>query len=147
MNTIRSLAKHVKDKIHIQKSNAYGIGVSDDDVSSMASNSGCAPGSFPFTYLWLYRLEREKDHFIIDRINNGQWSWNWSRPNLGARNSTDLLDMISEISFADINDVEDTCVWSMGTDRIFHAKDARCIIDSKLLPSLAPSTLWDKNIP
>ncbi|GJV83185.1 RNA-directed DNA polymerase, eukaryota, reverse transcriptase zinc-binding domain protein [Tanacetum coccineum] len=40
-------------KINIQKSNIYGIGVSDVDVSSMASNSGCALGSFPFTYLGL----------------------------------------------------------------------------------------------
>nr|GEY45632.1 RNA-directed DNA polymerase, eukaryota, reverse transcriptase zinc-binding domain protein [Tanacetum cinerariifolium] len=38
-------------KINIQKSNVYGIGVSDGNVSSMASNSGCASGSFPFTYL------------------------------------------------------------------------------------------------
>nr|GEV60252.1 cysteine-rich receptor-like protein kinase [Tanacetum cinerariifolium] len=30
-----------------------GIGVSDVDVSSMASNSGCASGSFPFTYFGL----------------------------------------------------------------------------------------------
>ncbi|GJS70092.1 RNA-directed DNA polymerase, eukaryota, reverse transcriptase zinc-binding domain protein [Tanacetum coccineum] len=40
-------------KFNIQKSNIYGIGVSDVDVSSMASNSGCASGSFPFTYLRL----------------------------------------------------------------------------------------------
>ncbi|GJU43717.1 retrovirus-related pol polyprotein from transposon TNT 1-94 [Tanacetum coccineum] len=40
-------------KINIQKSNIYGIEVSDVDVSSMASNSGCASGSFPFTYLGL----------------------------------------------------------------------------------------------
>ncbi|GJU10022.1 RNA-directed DNA polymerase, eukaryota, reverse transcriptase zinc-binding domain protein [Tanacetum coccineum] len=40
-------------KINIQKSNVYGIGVLDVDVSSMASNSGCASRSFPFTYLGL----------------------------------------------------------------------------------------------
>ncbi|GJZ33078.1 hypothetical protein Tco_0578514 [Tanacetum coccineum] len=40
-------------KINIQKSNVYGIRVSDVDVSSMASNSKCASGSFPFTYLGL----------------------------------------------------------------------------------------------
>ncbi|GKF13961.1 putative RNA-directed DNA polymerase, eukaryota, reverse transcriptase zinc-binding domain protein, partial [Tanacetum coccineum] len=40
-------------KLNIQKSNVYGIGVSDVDVSSMVSNSGCALGSFPFTYLGL----------------------------------------------------------------------------------------------
>ncbi|GJX25915.1 putative RNA-directed DNA polymerase, eukaryota, reverse transcriptase zinc-binding domain protein [Tanacetum coccineum] len=40
-------------KINIHKSNVSGIGVSDVDVFSMASNSGCASGSFPFTYLGL----------------------------------------------------------------------------------------------
>ncbi|GJX87305.1 RNA-directed DNA polymerase, eukaryota, partial [Tanacetum coccineum] len=98
-------------------------------------------------YNRLYRLESEKDCLIIDRIDHGQWRWNWSRPNLGARNSADLLDMLFEISSAEINEVEDTCVWSLGTDGTFSVKDARCIIDSKILPSLAPSTVWDKNIP
>ncbi|GJX75034.1 RNA-directed DNA polymerase, eukaryota, reverse transcriptase zinc-binding domain protein [Tanacetum coccineum] len=204
-------------KINIQNSNVYGIGVSDVDVSSMDSNSGCAYGSFPFTYLggchtlikdvlgslgiyyfsifkvsetvlnslersqtmflgggshkarklawikwknvissydngglnigslkafnlallqkwrWrynkLYRLESEKDCLIIDCINHGQWRWNWLKPNLRARN------------FAEINEVEDTCVWSLGTDGTFSVKDARCIIDSKIPPSLAPSTV------
>ncbi|GKE42501.1 putative RNA-directed DNA polymerase, eukaryota, reverse transcriptase zinc-binding domain protein [Tanacetum coccineum] len=40
-------------KINIKKSNVYGIGVLDVDVSSMSSNSGYASGSFPFTYLGL----------------------------------------------------------------------------------------------
>ncbi|GJU63332.1 putative RNA-directed DNA polymerase, eukaryota, reverse transcriptase zinc-binding domain protein [Tanacetum coccineum] len=40
-------------KININKCNIYGIGVSDDEVSNMARNSGCAAGSFPFTYLRL----------------------------------------------------------------------------------------------
>nr|GEU82264.1 hypothetical protein [Tanacetum cinerariifolium] len=119
-------------KINIQKSNVYGIGVSDVDVSSMTNKSGWASGSFHFTYLglpivsnmsltWrdssfyirynrLYRLEREKDCLVIDRIDHGQWRWNWSRPNFGARNSADLLDMLFEISFEEINEVEDTCV-------------------------------------
>ncbi|GJS23531.1 hypothetical protein Tco_0452163 [Tanacetum coccineum] len=55
--------------------------------------------------------------------------------------------MLFEISSAKINEVEDTCVWSLGTDGTFSVKDARCIIDSKILPSLAPSSVWDKNIP
>nr|GEV44402.1 hypothetical protein [Tanacetum cinerariifolium] len=55
--------------------------------------------------------------------------------------------MLFEISSAEINEVGDTCVLSLGTDETFFVNDARCIIDSKILPSLAPSTVWDKNIP
>ncbi|GJZ62759.1 RNA-directed DNA polymerase, eukaryota, reverse transcriptase zinc-binding domain protein [Tanacetum coccineum] len=40
-----------------------------------------------------------------------------------------------------INEVEDTCVWSLGTDGTFSVKDARCIIDSNIFPSLAPSAI------
>ncbi|GJT04638.1 putative RNA-directed DNA polymerase, eukaryota, reverse transcriptase zinc-binding domain protein [Tanacetum coccineum] len=40
-------------KINIHKSNIYDIGVSNDEVSSMASRTGCAAGSFPFIYLGL----------------------------------------------------------------------------------------------
>ncbi|GKB99552.1 RNA-directed DNA polymerase, eukaryota, reverse transcriptase zinc-binding domain protein [Tanacetum coccineum] len=40
-------------KINIHKSNVYGVGVSDNEVSIMANNTGCTPGSFPFVYLGL----------------------------------------------------------------------------------------------
>nr|GEW86379.1 RNA-directed DNA polymerase, eukaryota, reverse transcriptase zinc-binding domain protein [Tanacetum cinerariifolium] len=46
--------------------------------------------------------------------------------------------------YNEINEVEDTCVWSLGTNESFSVKDARCIIDSNILPSLAPSLAWDK---
>ncbi|GJV09882.1 hypothetical protein Tco_1351423 [Tanacetum coccineum] len=69
---------------------------------------------------------------------------NLKEPHHQAANSSKLQEKHQQVY---INDVEDTCVWSMGTHGVFLAKDSRCIIDSKLLPSLAPSTLWDKNIP
>ncbi|GJW09594.1 putative RNA-directed DNA polymerase, eukaryota, reverse transcriptase zinc-binding domain protein [Tanacetum coccineum] len=40
-------------KINIHKSNVYGVGVSDNEVYSMATDIGCSLGSFPFTYLGL----------------------------------------------------------------------------------------------
>ncbi|GKB42962.1 hypothetical protein Tco_0887904, partial [Tanacetum coccineum] len=51
------------------------------------------------------------------------------------------------LSDAEINEVEDTCVWLLGTDGTFFVKDNRCIIDSKILSSFVPSTVLDKNIP
>nr|GEX62299.1 RNA-directed DNA polymerase, eukaryota [Tanacetum cinerariifolium] len=38
-------------KINIHKSNIYGIGVNDEDISSMAHNVGCNSRALPFTYL------------------------------------------------------------------------------------------------
>ncbi|GJY13020.1 RNA-directed DNA polymerase, eukaryota, partial [Tanacetum coccineum] len=123
-------------KINIKKSNVYGIGVSDVDVSSMASFSRshtlikAVLGSLRIYYFSifkvpesvlklfgkilpnvflerLYRLEREKSCLIIECIDHGRWRWNWSRPNLSARNSANLLDMLFEISSTELNEVWD----------------------------------------
>ncbi|GKC53338.1 RNA-directed DNA polymerase, eukaryota [Tanacetum coccineum] len=37
----------------MRKSNVYGVGVSEEEVSSMATNAGCSPRFFPFMYLGL----------------------------------------------------------------------------------------------
>ncbi|GKC73337.1 putative RNA-directed DNA polymerase, eukaryota, reverse transcriptase zinc-binding domain protein [Tanacetum coccineum] len=40
-------------KINIHKSNVYGVGVSDNEIISMANNTGYSPGAFSFVYLGL----------------------------------------------------------------------------------------------
>ncbi|GJY82091.1 RNA-directed DNA polymerase, eukaryota, reverse transcriptase zinc-binding domain protein [Tanacetum coccineum] len=98
-------------------------------------------------YNRLYRLDQDKDCLIIDRINNGQWSWNWSRTNLGVRNLAYLRDMLNEIGQLNIDVNEDTCTWSLGPNGTFTVKDARYRIDQNILPTLAHATTWDKSIP
>ncbi|GJT34626.1 RNA-directed DNA polymerase, eukaryota, reverse transcriptase zinc-binding domain protein [Tanacetum coccineum] len=95
----------------------------------------------------LYRLEQDKDCLIIDRIKNGQWSWNWSRNDLGVHNTAYFRDLLIEISRVDIFMVEDTCIWSLAKDNIFSVKEARRVIDDNILPFLATSTSWDKTLP
>ncbi|GJS40237.1 RNA-directed DNA polymerase, eukaryota, reverse transcriptase zinc-binding domain protein [Tanacetum coccineum] len=73
-------------------------------------------------------ITSEKDCLIIDCIDHGQWRWNWSRPNLGARNSADLLDMLVEISSAEINEVEDT-FWDKNIPRKVNIFIWRLILD------------------
>ncbi|GJY05537.1 RNA-directed DNA polymerase, eukaryota, reverse transcriptase zinc-binding domain protein [Tanacetum coccineum] len=98
-------------------------------------------------YNRLYHLDQDKDFLIIDRINNGQWSWNWSRTNLGVRNLAYLCDMLNEIGQLNIDVNEDTCTWSLGPNGTFTVKDARYRIDQNILPTLAHATTWDKSIP
>ncbi|GJY20232.1 RNA-directed DNA polymerase, eukaryota, reverse transcriptase zinc-binding domain protein, partial [Tanacetum coccineum] len=69
-------------------------------------------------YNRLYHLDQDKDCLIIDRINNGQWSWNWSRTNLGVRNLAYLCDMLNETGLTKIS-----------------------------FPLLLMPTTWDKSIP
>ncbi|GJZ83083.1 RNA-directed DNA polymerase, eukaryota, reverse transcriptase zinc-binding domain protein [Tanacetum coccineum] len=40
-------------KINISKSNLYGVGVSSDDIESMAAGTGCSASNLPFSYLGL----------------------------------------------------------------------------------------------
>lgn len=40
-------------KVNLQKSQLFGVGVSDPDVSLLVRSLRCAPGSFPFMYLGL----------------------------------------------------------------------------------------------
>ncbi|GJS58641.1 RNA-directed DNA polymerase, eukaryota [Tanacetum coccineum] len=98
-------------------------------------------------YNRLYHLDQDKDCLIIDRINNGQWSWNWSRTNLGVRNLAYLCDMLNDIGQLNIDVNEDTCTWSLGPNGTFTVKDARYRIDQNILPTLAHATTWDKSIP
>ncbi|GKC74022.1 RNA-directed DNA polymerase, eukaryota [Tanacetum coccineum] len=106
-------------------------------------------GDSPFNYLVSPHClnNQDKDCLIINRINNGQWSWNWSRTNLGVRNLAYLCDMLNEIGQLNIDVNEDTCTWSLGPNGTFTVKDARYRIDQNILPTLAHATTWDKSIP
>ncbi|GKF41983.1 RNA-directed DNA polymerase, eukaryota, reverse transcriptase zinc-binding domain protein, partial [Tanacetum coccineum] len=77
----------------------------------------------------LFRLERDKDCLVIDRISNGQWKWNWSCNDLETRNSTYLNHLLAKISH-----IEDTkklwdkslprkvniFMWRLKLDRLLH---------------------------
>ncbi|GKC38739.1 RNA-directed DNA polymerase, eukaryota [Tanacetum coccineum] len=95
----------------------------------------------------LYRLEQDKECLIIDHIDNGFWKWNWSRDDIGVRNSASLRDLLSDICDADLNVEEDTCVWSLAKDGSFSVGETRRLIDAKFLPSLSSPTSWDKVLP
>nr|GEW17456.1 RNA-directed DNA polymerase, eukaryota, reverse transcriptase zinc-binding domain protein [Tanacetum cinerariifolium] len=161
---VSSLASGLKINIH--KSNIYGIGVPNEEVSIMARNSGCALGSFAFTvgdctlFQILFGLKSLKPLpgkegaldsqgycLIIDQIKNGQWKWNWNRANIGVRKTAFLRDLLSEISLVDLNVEEDSSVWSLAKYGIFTVGETRRIIDAQLLPSLVPPTSRDKVLP
>ncbi|GJT17816.1 RNA-directed DNA polymerase, eukaryota, reverse transcriptase zinc-binding domain protein [Tanacetum coccineum] len=78
-------------KINIQKSNVYGIGVLDVDVSSMASNSGCASGSFPFTYRGLpigsNMSLTSSWQVLLDRFQSKLSSWKANLLSIGGRHA------------------------------------------------------------
>nr|GEV33571.1 hypothetical protein [Tanacetum cinerariifolium] len=98
-------------------------------------------------YNRLYRLEQDKDCLIINHIVDGHWKWNWSRDDIGIRNTAYLRDLLLEISHVDISVDKETCTWSLADDGIFSVRCSRRLIDDNLLPSTLPSTLRDNILP
>ncbi|GJY86822.1 RNA-directed DNA polymerase, eukaryota, partial [Tanacetum coccineum] len=60
---------------------------------------------------------------------------------------TRIRDLLLKISLVDPNVEEDSCVWEKANDDTFSVGDTRRLIDSKILPTLAPLTSWDKTLP
>ncbi|GJZ78185.1 RNA-directed DNA polymerase, eukaryota, nucleotide-binding alpha-beta plait domain protein [Tanacetum coccineum] len=84
----------------------------------------------------LFRLERDKDCVVMNRISNGQYEWNWSSSILGARNSTHLNNMLAEISQIEFSEDMDKCIWSLAHDGAFSVGSLRRVINDHTLPSL-----------
>ncbi|GJZ25888.1 hypothetical protein Tco_0570141 [Tanacetum coccineum] len=65
--------------INIHKSNIYGIGVSDEEVSDMATSTRCTAGAFPFSYLGIpigYNMNRVPGwQILIDCFKSRLSSW------------------------------------------------------------------------
>ncbi|GJX36378.1 putative RNA-directed DNA polymerase, eukaryota, reverse transcriptase zinc-binding domain protein [Tanacetum coccineum] len=76
-------------RINIHKSNIYGIGVSNDEISSLASRTGCAAGFFPFTYLGLpigANMNLTSSwNILIDRFQKRLSSWKANLLSIGGR--------------------------------------------------------------
>ncbi|GJU32050.1 RNA-directed DNA polymerase, eukaryota [Tanacetum coccineum] len=222
----------VMEGLHCAMSNAINSGIirgiklgspiSNDEISSMASRTGCAACCFPFTYLglpiganmnitssWHVLIDRFQKRLsswkanllstggrltlikaVLEGLNIGslkafnlallsKWRWRmFTSPNnmwvtiikalhgqeggldnhgcnfnggmragIVTRNTAYLRYLLMEISQIDISVDEDTCTWSLADDVIFTVRSARCLIYSKLLPSIETSTVWDTNFP
>nr|GEZ89259.1 reverse transcriptase domain, reverse transcriptase zinc-binding domain protein [Tanacetum cinerariifolium] len=76
-------------KINIHKSNIFGIGVTNDEISSMASRTSCATGCFPFTYLGLpigANMNLTSSwQILIDRFQKRLSSWKANLLSIGGR--------------------------------------------------------------
>nr|GEU60955.1 hypothetical protein [Tanacetum cinerariifolium] len=138
-------------KINIHKSNIFSIRVTNDEISSMASRTGCAAGCFSFTYLGLSIDANINLTFswqiLIDCFQKRLSSWKanllsiafaldsfgvvlkilgiWRRYDIGTRNTAYLNDLLLEISQIDISVDEDTCTWVLSNDGTFSVKSAR----------------------
>nr|GEX16998.1 reverse transcriptase domain, reverse transcriptase zinc-binding domain protein [Tanacetum cinerariifolium] len=96
---------------------------------------------------WLYRLEKNPNCYIIDRIVNGSWKWDWNRSIFGGRLQADLHKLLVDIGSLNIEVDSDCLVSSLSTDGFFSVSFTRKHIDNCMLSSSLPSTRWCKIIP
>ncbi|GKB85929.1 putative RNA-directed DNA polymerase [Tanacetum coccineum] len=101
-------------------------------------------GPLKLRYNRLFRLDRNEDCYISDRILNGEWSWNWSREVLGGRNTEALNLLLAEIGNVEVGSGEDSWQWGLHSDGSFSVGVTRKHIDDIILPSMITSTGWNK---
>nr|GEX75061.1 RNA-directed DNA polymerase, eukaryota [Tanacetum cinerariifolium] len=95
----------------------------------------------------LFRLEQEKDCLISDRVKDNQWTWNWSRSIIRARNSAYINDIINEISITKFSSERDVYYWTIANDGMYSLSSTRQHIDSHFLLALGIPTERNKTIP
>ncbi|GJU55829.1 reverse transcriptase domain, reverse transcriptase zinc-binding domain protein [Tanacetum coccineum] len=92
----------------------------------------------------LFHLAKEKNCLVRDRIDNGSWSWDWSRSINMGRSQAEFVSLLDEIEDMEIDDDSDSSIWSLSHDGEFSVSNARKHIDDCMLPNLLPFTRWYK---
>ncbi|GKE37082.1 hypothetical protein Tco_1460487 [Tanacetum coccineum] len=103
-----------------------------------------------YGFMWLRQFgdeadidirEKNKDCFIQQRIANGSWFWDWSRPVNVGRTKAEFDALISNIANVDPEELvdSDTCIWSISHDDKFSVNSVRKHIDELSLPYLQVS--------
>nr|GEV39090.1 putative RNA-directed DNA polymerase, eukaryota, reverse transcriptase zinc-binding domain protein [Tanacetum cinerariifolium] len=100
-----------------------------------------------FRYNRLFRLDRNEDCLISDHISNGLWEWYWSRDALCSRNTMYINHLLTEISYIEVREGMDKCIWDVSQYGNFIVGSLRCLIDDHTLPSLVSKTTWEKFLP
>ncbi|GJT69161.1 hypothetical protein Tco_1028447 [Tanacetum coccineum] len=87
---------------------------------------------------------KNKDCFIQQRIANGSWFWDWSRPINVGRTKAEFDALISDVASLEPGELVDfdTCIWSLSHDDKFSVNSVRKHIDELSLPSLCPSSMF-----
>ncbi|GJS42901.1 hypothetical protein Tco_0567944 [Tanacetum coccineum] len=90
-----------------------------DEKGCNTRDTWLGDGSLNWCYNRLFRLDRNEDCCIIDRISNGEWSWDWDRHDLGGRNADSLNLLLAEIGNANVGTGEDSWHWNLSDDGMF----------------------------
>ncbi|GJT78452.1 hypothetical protein Tco_1045177 [Tanacetum coccineum] len=120
-----------------------GIGVSDDEVSSMASVIGCEAAKFPFKYLGvpvgcnMSRCSYWND--ILQKFVTKLSAWKarmlsvGANKELGGAELSQLTELNSLIQNVVLSDSRDSWLWMIDADKGYSVASGRTLIDSYFL--------------
>ncbi|GJU53564.1 putative RNA-directed DNA polymerase, eukaryota, reverse transcriptase zinc-binding domain protein [Tanacetum coccineum] len=95
----------------------------------------------------LFRLEKNQNCLVRDRIVNDLWAWDWRRPVNGERALTDLNNLLMDIGSLNVEVDRDCVVSSLSTDGSYSVSFIRKHIDNCMIANSLPNTRWCKIIP
>ncbi|GJY40357.1 RNA-directed DNA polymerase, eukaryota, reverse transcriptase zinc-binding domain protein [Tanacetum coccineum] len=95
----------------------------------------------------LFRLEKNQNCLVRDRIVNGLWAWDWCRPVNGGRALADLNNLLMDIGSLNVEVDRDCVVSSLSTNGSYSVSFIRKHIDNCMIANSLPSTRWCKIIP
>nr|GEV88765.1 RNA-directed DNA polymerase, eukaryota, reverse transcriptase zinc-binding domain protein [Tanacetum cinerariifolium] len=136
-------------KININKSNVYRIGVPPEEVSIVVKEVMIRRGVTleDVVPTFVSRKIHGKDCRILDRVSNGEWSWDWNRHDLGGRYADSLNLLLAEIGNANVGTCDDSWHWNLSINGMFTVEVTWKHIDDFILPSMSPSTRWNNSLP
>ncbi|GJU42292.1 RNA-directed DNA polymerase, eukaryota [Tanacetum coccineum] len=95
----------------------------------------------------LFRLEKNQNCLVRDRIINGLWARDWRRPVNGGRALVDLNNLLMDIGSLNVEVDRDCVVSSLSTDASYSVRFIRKHIDNCMIANSLLSTRWCKIIP
>ncbi|XP_071736746.1 uncharacterized protein [Rutidosis leptorrhynchoides] len=95
----------------------------------------------------IFHLDVNPKCVITDRRCNNMWSRQWKRDISGGRIETMASTLFVALQNLELSTQDDTIYWVLNPNSGFSVLDTRKWIDNEILPSLHPSTRWNKILP
>ncbi|GJZ15913.1 RNA-directed DNA polymerase, eukaryota [Tanacetum coccineum] len=121
--------------------------IGDGTSTRFWEDTWCEDQPLKITFPCIYRLDTDKDCFIINQISLQDLCSSFRRQPHGGAEMTQFLKIQAKIENVVLSDQGDTWKWSVGSATCFSVASVHYLIDSKTLDTALNATRWLRNIP
>ncbi|XP_035838746.1 uncharacterized protein LOC118486418 [Helianthus annuus] len=147
-------------KINLLKSNLYGLGVDNSEITEMAKVIGCNTGNIPLTYLgitvganmnrinsWNPIIEVFNKR-VADRVQGNEgFSWHWSRLPESDDELKEWLECLEVLNMVRLFNDKDSWYWNDGSQDSFSVKSVKKALIIERGHCHLPNFVWCKWVP